>query len=57
MPTGMSLPSFRSATSRDYRGASQANMRMKLSRRGGHSWWNKSFLPVAAPPRSLCAIR
>jgi hypothetical protein len=37
------------------------NMRMKLSCRAGHSWWNAqgkpSFLIVAAAPRSLCAIR
>jgi hypothetical protein len=37
------------------------NQRMKLSRRGGHFWWNAqgkpSFLIVAAPARSLCAIR
>ena len=37
------------------------NQRMKLSRRGGHPWWNAqgklSFLIVAAPARSLCAIR
>jgi hypothetical protein len=33
------------------------NMRMKLSRRGGHAWWKKSVLSVAAPARSLCAIR
>jgi hypothetical protein len=32
-------------------------MRMKLSCRSGHDWWNKSFLLVAAPARSLCAIR
>ena len=38
-----------------------SNQRMKLARRGGHFWWNAqgkpSFLIVAAPPRSLCAIR
>ena len=33
------------------------NMRMKLSCRGGHDRRNKSFLIVAAPARSLCAIR
>ena len=33
------------------------NQRMKLSRRSGHFWWYKSYLIVAAPPRSLCAIR
>jgi hypothetical protein len=37
------------------------NQRMKLSRRGGHPWWyaqgRLSFLIMAAPPRSLCAIR
>jgi hypothetical protein len=33
------------------------NQRIKLSRRGGHSWWNWFVLIVAAPPRSLCAIR
>ena len=37
------------------------NQRMKLSRRGGHLWWyaqgKLSFLIVAAPARSLCAIR
>jgi hypothetical protein len=33
------------------------NMRMKLSRRGGHPWWNWSVLFVAAPSRSLCADR
>ena len=37
------------------------NMRMKLTRRGGHHWWyaqgKRSFLIVAARSRSLCAIR
>jgi hypothetical protein len=33
------------------------NLRMKLSCRSGHYWWNRSFLVVAAPARSLCAIR
>ena len=33
------------------------NQRIKLARRGGHSWWNWLVLIVAAPPRSLCAIR
>ena len=37
------------------------NQRMKLARRGGHPWWNaqwkRSFLIVAAAPRSLCAVR
>src|SRR5262249_6681939 len=33
------------------------NQRMKLSCRSGHDWWNKLFLLVAAPARSLCAIR
>ena len=33
------------------------NMRMKLSCRSGHDWRNKFFLIVAAPARSLCAIR
>ncbi len=33
------------------------NQRMKLPRRGGHSWWNWFILIVATPPRSLCAIR
>jgi hypothetical protein len=33
------------------------NLRMKLSCRSGHSWWNKFFLIEAAPARSLCAIR
>jgi hypothetical protein len=33
------------------------NLRMKLSRWGGHFERNKFFLIVAAPPRSLCAIR
>jgi hypothetical protein len=37
------------------------NQCMKLSRWGGHLWWNAqgkpSFLIVAAPSRSLCAIR
>ena len=33
------------------------NQRMKLSHRGGHFWWNGFFLIVAAPARSLCAIR
>ncbi len=30
---------------------------MKLSARGGHSWWNESILSVAAAGCSLCAIR
>jgi hypothetical protein len=30
---------------------------MKLAARGGHIWWNKSILSVAAAGRSLCAIR
>jgi hypothetical protein len=38
-------------------GSQPPNQRMKLSRRSGHFWWNKSFLIVAAAPRSLCAIR
>jgi hypothetical protein len=33
------------------------NQRMKLPRWGGHLWWNCFVLIVAAPPRSLCAIR
>jgi len=33
------------------------NMRMKLSCRGGHICWKQSLLFVAAPARSLCAIR
>jgi len=33
------------------------NKRMKLSRRGGHFCRKKSALSVAAPSRSLCAIR
>jgi hypothetical protein len=33
------------------------NRRMKLSCRSGHDWWNWFFLIVAAPARSLCAIR
>ena len=33
------------------------NVRMKLSRRGGHLFRNKSVLFVAAAARSLCAIR
>jgi hypothetical protein len=33
------------------------NQRMKLPCRSGHDWRNKSFLLVAAPARSLCAIR
>jgi hypothetical protein len=37
------------------------NQRMKLSCRSGHDWWNTrgrpSFFLVAAPARSLCAIR
>jgi hypothetical protein len=37
------------------------NMRVKLACRGGHLWWyaqgRPSFLIVAAPPPSLCAIR
>src|SRR5262249_20435029 len=35
----------------------QPNKRMKLSCRSGHDWWNNFFLLVAAPARSLCAIR
>jgi hypothetical protein len=34
-----------------------SNKRMKLACRSGHVWWNESFLIVAAPARSLCAIR
>jgi len=34
-----------------------SNQRMKLSRRGGHFWWNCFVLIVAAPTRSLYAIR
>jgi hypothetical protein len=33
------------------------NQRMKLSCRSGHNWRNWFFLIVAAPARSLCAIR
>ena len=33
------------------------NMRMKLTARGGHFWWNESLLIVAAAGCSLCAIR
>jgi hypothetical protein len=33
------------------------NQRMKLPRRGGHGCRELSVLSVAAPPRSLCAIR
>jgi len=33
------------------------NMRLKLSRRGGHIGRNLSFLIVAAPSRSLSASR
>ena len=33
MPTGMSLPSFGSATSRGYRGVWQANYGLKLTSR------------------------
>jgi hypothetical protein len=33
------------------------NQRMKLSCRGGHMKWKESVLIVAAPARSLCAIR
>jgi hypothetical protein len=33
------------------------NQRMKLTRWGGHICRMKSLLSVAAPPRSLCAIR
>jgi hypothetical protein len=51
-----------SLTARDSSGRSvyervQPNKRMKLSCRSGHGWRNKSFLIVAAPARSLCAIR
>jgi hypothetical protein len=35
----------------------QPNKRMKLSCRSDHDWWNWFFLIVAAPARSLCAIR
>jgi hypothetical protein len=49
--------SFLSGSS-DERGSSVApNMRMKLSCRSGHTWRNELFLIVAAPARSLCAIR
>jgi hypothetical protein len=41
--------------------AAPSNQRMKLSCRSGHDWWNTrgrpSFFVVAAPARSLCAIR
>jgi hypothetical protein len=33
------------------------NMRMKLLCRSGHFWWNSFFVLVAAPARSLTAIR
>ena len=33
------------------------NQSMKLSWRGGHLWRNESVLSVAAPARTLCAIR
>ena len=33
------------------------NQRMKLSCRGGHTCRKKSVLSVAAPARSLCAVR
>ena len=33
------------------------NERVKLACRGGHFWRNKSFLIVAAPPRTLSTIR
>ena len=33
------------------------NQRMKLSCRGGHICRKRSVLSVAAPARSLCAIR
>ena len=35
----------------------QPNKRMKLSCRGGHTCRNKFVFSVAAPSRSLCAIR
>ena len=35
----------------------RSNQRMKLSGRGGHFWRKSSVLFVAAPARSLCAIR
>ena len=33
------------------------NWRLKLSARGGRSWWNRSFLSAAAAGRSLSASR
>jgi hypothetical protein len=72
MPTGMSLPSFGSATSdpRDLRGRGQRgaaaaptsgepppNQRMKLPARGGRLKGNWLILFAAAAGRSLCAIR
>ena len=57
--TGECPPSFRAKESsgRSVYRRVQPNKRMKLSCRSGHDGRNKSFLPVAAPARSLCAIR
>ena len=57
--TGGCPPSFlaKDSSGRSAYERVQPNKRMKLSCRSGHSWWNKSFLLVAAPARSLCAIR
>ena len=58
-----SPPSFRTKESSggSVYGRVQPNKRMKLSCRSGHIWWNALgkpfFLIVAAPARSLCAIR
>ena len=57
--TGECPPSFRAKESsgRSVYRRVQPNKRMKLSCRSGHPWWNEFFLIVAAPARSLCAIR
>jgi hypothetical protein len=50
------LPAARGAF--EQRGQSAlSNKRMKLPCQSGHVWWKESFLIVAAPARSLCAIR
>ena len=59
-PVSDHLPATRGALEQMLQGA-LSNQRIKLSRRGGHFWWyaqwKSFFLIVAAPTRSLCAIR
>ena len=56
-PPGVDVVTAAAVHLKDLGGKVLPNQRMKLARRGGHSCRTKSVLPVAAPPRSLCAIR